>query len=175
MPQEPDILVLDSTAFIGLDFPKLLSLNCLFFTTQGVASELKDSRSQMNLDVLKYSDRLKFSSPQNKLIEEVKKRIKLIDQQTPLSQVDIEVLALTLQIKGVLISNDLNLQNAALHLNIPIKVISGKKITHLRKWQLKCKSCGKEIINGAKVCPICGGALKRVLIETTELNSKLIG
>ena len=174
MPQEP-ILVLDATAFIGLDFPRLLSINSSFFTTQGVVSELKDSRSQMNLDVLKYSDRLKFSVPQDCLIEEVKKRIQLIDQQTPLSQVDIEVLALALQVNGTLITNDLSLQNAALHLNIPIKVISGKKITRLHKWQLKCKSCGEVILNEMKVCPSCGGTLNRVLIETTKFNSDLMG
>jgi UPF0271 protein len=173
MPHEP-LLVLDATAFIGLDFPKLLSKKSSFLTTHGVVSELKDTRSKMNLDVLKYSNRLKFSVPQDSLIEKVKTRIKLIDQQTPLSRVDIEVLALALQVNGTLISNDLNLQNAALHLNIPIKVISGKKITHLRKWQLKCKSCGEVIINEIEVCPFCGGTLNRVLIETTKLNSNLI-
>ncbi|MFX1507994.1 MAG: NOB1 family endonuclease [Promethearchaeota archaeon] len=174
MLHEP-VLVLDATAFIGLDFPKLLSTSGSFFTTRGVASELKDSRSKMNLDVLKYSDRLRFSAPQDKLIEEVKKRIHLIDQQTPLSQVDIEVLALALQVNGTLVSNDLSLQNAALHLNIPIKVISGKKITHLRKWQLKCNSCSKVITDDVEVCPFCGGTLNRVLIETTKINSNLIG
>ncbi|MHA2202875.1 MAG: NOB1 family endonuclease [Candidatus Hodarchaeales archaeon] len=175
MTLEPDILVLDATAFIRLDFPQLQSIsNVLFFTTQNVVSELKDSRSRMNLDILKYSDRLKFSSPQYKLIKTLEKRIQLVDPQTKLSHVDIEVLALTLEVKGALVSNDLNLQNAALHLNIPVKVVSGKKITHLRKWQLKCKSCGKEIKDAVEICPICGGILKRVLIETTKLNSNLI-
>lgn len=175
MALEQNILVLDATAFIRLDFPQLQSLsNALFFTTQSVVSELKDSRSRMNLDILKYSDRLKFSSPQNKLIEELEKRIQVVDPQTTLSNVDIEVLALAFQLKGALVSNDLNLQNAALHLNIPVKVVSGKKITFLRKWQLKCKSCGEKIKGTVKICPSCGGILKRVLIETTKLDSKLI-
>ncbi|UCG04460.1 MAG: NOB1 family endonuclease [Candidatus Heimdallarchaeota archaeon] len=170
MASEPNTLVLDATAFIRLDFPQLQSLtNVSFFTTHSVVSELKDSRSRMNLDILKYSDRLRTSSPQKKLIEELKKRIQTIDPQTTLSHVDIEVLALALQLEGALVSNDLNLQNAALYLNIPIKVVSGKKITYLRKWQLKCKSCGKKIKDAVEICPICGGIVKRVSIETTKL------
>ena len=175
MASEPNILVLDATAFIRLDFPQLQSTNnTIFFTTQSVVSELKDSRSRMNLDILKYSGRLKFSFPQNKIIKELEKQIYSIDPQTSLSYVDIEVLALTLQLEGALVSNDLNLQNVALHLNIPIKVVSGKKILELRKWQLKCKSCGRKINDAIVNCPFCGGMLKRVLIETTKLNTKLI-
>jgi len=174
MAIKPSIFVLDATAFIRLDFPLLQTTNALFYTTPGVMSELKDLKSRTNLDVLRYSDRLKFSFPQNELIEQLEKRIQLIDPQTTLSQVDIEVLALTLQLKGSLVSNDLNLQNAALHLNIPIKVVSGKKITHLREWRLKCKSCGKVIKDTVEICPICGGNLKRFLIKKTKLNLELM-
>lgn len=170
MALKPSILVLDATAFIRLDFPLLQTIDALFYTTPGVMSELKDSKSRMNLDVLKYSNKLKLNSPQNELIEELKKRIQLIDPQTTLSQVDIEVLALTLQLKGSLVSNDLNLQNAAVHLNIPTKVFSGKKITHLRKWRLKCKSCGNVIKDTVESCPICGGNLKRFLIKKNRLE-----
>ena len=174
MALEPRILVLDTTAFIRLDFPLLQTTNAQFYTTPGVMSELKDSKSRMNLDVLKYSDRLKLNSPLNKLVKELEKRIQMIDPLTTLSQVDIEVLALTLQVKGSLVSNDLNLQNTALQLNIPVKVISGKKITDLRKWQLKCRSCGQEYKDPEDICLICGGSLKRVLIEKTKLNLDLI-
>lgn len=170
MVPESKILVLDATAFIRMDFPQLQTMNnTVFFTTQSVASELKDSRSRMNLDILKYSNRLKFSSPRNKLIKELEKRIQLVDPQTTLSHVDIEVLALAHQLKGVLVSNDLSLQNVALHLNIPVKVISGKKISQLRKWLLKCKNCGNKTEEAVEICPTCGGILKRVLKETTNL------
>ncbi|MFX0122889.1 MAG: NOB1 family endonuclease [Candidatus Hodarchaeota archaeon] len=163
MAFKPDILVLDATAFIRLDFPQLQAIsNVLFFTTQNVVLELKDPRSQMNLDILKYSDRLKVSSPQNKLVKEMEKRIQLIDPQTTLSSTDIEILALTHQLNGTLVSNDLSLQNIALHYNIPVKVVSGKKITFLRKWQLKCKSCGKKTEDTVENCSFCGGILKRV-------------
>ncbi|UCG89989.1 MAG: hypothetical protein JSU57_05875 [Candidatus Heimdallarchaeota archaeon] len=163
---KPEIFVLDSTAFIGLDFPQLQSNpNSLFYTTVNVVSELKNFRSRMNLDILKHSGRLQFGTPEITLLKELKGRIQVFDPQTTLSPIDIEVLALTVQLKGTLVSNDLSLQNAALHFKIPIKIISGKKITYLREWQLKCSSCGEIIKDLLRICPNCGGFLKRVPIE----------
>lgn len=168
---KPNIFVLDATAFIGLDFPILQTIpNVIFFTTLSVVSELKDFRSRMNMDVLKHSGLLQFNVPQNKLLQELKKRIQVIDPQTTLSPADIDVLALTLQLKGTLISNDLSLQNAALHFEIPIKVISGRKITYPRKWQLKCTSCGKFEKETLQICASCGGILKRVPTKTVKLK-----
>ncbi len=166
---ESNIFVLDATAFIGLDFPGLQAIpNAVFFTTLNVASELKDFRSRMNLDILKQSGRLQFGTSRSELLNELKKKIQRIDPQTPLSPIDIDILALTLQLKGTLISNDLNLQNAALYLRIPIKVISGRKITHPREWQLRCTSCMKIEENSLQICSFCGGILKRVPIETPK-------
>ncbi len=172
---KPEIFVLDATAFIGLDFPQLqTNPNSHFFTTLNVVSELKSFRSRMNLDILKHSGRLKFRTPEITLVKELKRRIQTIDPQTTLSSIDIEVLALTVQLNGILISNDLGLQNAALHFEIPVKVISGKKITYLREWQLKCASCGKIIRDLQRICPICGGFLKRVPIETIKQKPELM-
>ncbi|MFX1285154.1 MAG: NOB1 family endonuclease [Promethearchaeota archaeon] len=172
---KPDIFVLDATAFIGLDFPQLQkNPESNFFTTLSVVSELKNFRSRMNLDILKHSGRLQFGIPESNLLKKLKRRIEAIDPQTTLSSTDIEVLALAVQIKGTLISNDLSLQNAALHFKIPIKVISGKKITFLREWQLKCTGCGKIVKDLQQICPICGGFLKRVPIEPAKPKSELM-
>lgn len=170
---EPKIFVLDATAFIGLDFPKLQSItDATFFTTSNVVSELKDFRSRTNLDILKHTGRLKFNTPRKKLLHEVKKQIEVIDPQTTLSSVDIDVLALTLQMKGTLISNDLRLQNAAMHFDIPVKVVSGKKISFPRKWQLKCASCGKIFEESVQTCTFCGGILKKVLKGYSNQDQK---
>lgn len=167
--------MLDTTAFIGLDFPQLqLIPDVIFFSSLSVELELKDFRSRMNMDILKNTGRLQFGTPEKKILNELKKRIQMIDPQTPLSPVDFDVLALTYELNGTLISNDMNLQNAALHLKIPIRVISGKKITHPRKWQLKCTSCGKIEETALQTCAFCGGNLKRVSMKTTKLTSDQI-
>lgn len=164
--------MLDATAFIGLDFPLLqLIPDVDFFTTLSVELELKDFRSRMNIDILKNTGRLQFGTPEKNILNELKKQIQVIDPQTPLSPVDLDILAVTYQLNGTLISNDMNLQNAAVHLKIPIRVISGKKITHPRKWQLKCTSCGKIGETASQTCAFCGGNLKRVTKKTTKLSS----
>jgi rRNA maturation endonuclease Nob1 len=150
--------VLDATAFIGLDFPILQSIpDVNFFTTLSVELELKDFRSRMNIDILKSTGRLQFGTPEQNILNELKKQIQVIDPQTPLSPVDLDILAVTYQLNGTLISN-----------------ISGKKITHPRKWQLKCTSCGKIGEIASQTCAFCGGNLKRVSAKTTKLSSDQI-
>lgn len=166
---KPNRFVLDATAFIGLDFPQLQMIpNSKFYTSLKVESELKDFRSRTNLDILKHSGRLQICNPKENLLKDIKRRIQAVDPQTSLSSVDLGILTLALELKGTLISNDLHLQNAALYLNIPIKVISGKKITSLREWQLKCMSCGKIEEKETGICPSCGGDMKRVKISTPK-------
>ena len=168
---ESEIFVLDATAFIGLDFPRLQSFSDVkFFTTLSVELELKDFRSRMNIDMLKSTGRLQFGTPEKNILNRLKRQIKAIDPQTPLSPADLDILALAFQLEGTLISNDLNLQNTAFHLKIPIKVISGKKITHPKKWQLKCSSCGKIGEPTLHTCSFCGGKLKRVLKQGSKLS-----
>lgn len=164
--------ILDTTAFIGLDFPILQTWqNALFYTTSTVASELKDIRSKMNLDILIQSGKLKIDSPNQGLFKEIKKKIARVDPQSSLSDVDMDILVLSLQLKGTLITNDLALQNMAYNLSIPTRVISGKKISQIRKWVLRCKNCGKRADINEKQCSECGGPLRRVTIQTFTSNS----
>ncbi|MFX0173220.1 MAG: NOB1 family endonuclease [Candidatus Hodarchaeota archaeon] len=164
-PTEQNIYVLDATAFIGFNFPILMEPkvfpNATFFTTSSVASELKDFRSKMNLRSMKESGLLQFNTPNPEILHEITKKIKMIDPQSTLSDVDKDILTLALQLKGILITNDFAVQNIAYFLKIPIKSINGKKITNFRKWQLKCRSCGKNLEIYFQTCPHCGGQLKR--------------
>ncbi|MFX0049828.1 MAG: NOB1 family endonuclease [Candidatus Hermodarchaeota archaeon] len=168
-PSDQNIYVLDATAFIGLNFPILMEPktfpNASFFTTPSVASELKDFRSKMNLEAMKESGLLQFNTPIPEIQHKITNKIKMIDPQSTLSRVDIDILTITLQLKGILITNDFTIQNMAHFLKIPIKSIDGKKITNLRMWQLKCKSCGKNAEIYFQTCPHCGGQLKRKQIS----------
>lgn len=172
----PELFILDATAFIGLEFPLLMDSkafpNAVFFTTFSVASELKDFRSRMNLESLKQSGLLQFIVPHKEVLLDIAKKIQEIDPHSPLSSVDMDILALALQLGGTLISNDLTLQNAAYYLKIPIKTMNGKQIANLRIWQLKCKGCGKKIENYFQTCPHCGGKLKRKQLMNVEQKFK---
>lgn len=166
-------IVLDSTAFIKLEFPVLLDSKIFpkasFFTTSNVISELKDFKSRMNLDIAIQSSRLQIIEPSPEILSKVVNLSQRKDPRTPLSHTDISILALTLQLKGTLISDDFALQNAATHLQVPIKTLSGRKITHLKEWKLKCKSCGKFFTFSRQDCPNCGGQLIRKQYKSTKI------
>ncbi len=172
---KPKIIILDATAFIGLDFPKLLNLkNVVFYTTNGVISELKDFRSRMNLEVLKQKKNVYIQNPNLDIKILIENKIWKVDPHTTLSSTDIDILVLASQMEGTLMTNDLALQNIGFHLNIPINVISGKMVTHLHQWGLKCGSCGKKIQEKLINCPECGGKTKRVSIKTFQQKSRKI-
>jgi UPF0271 protein len=106
------------------------------------------------------TNKLKVSSPDSHIIKFVKKKILPLDPKTRLSKTDIEVLSLAKQEKGVLVTNDLALQNIAKQINIPIYTITGKEITEIRRAYLKCINCKTVIRDSYQNCPECGGELK---------------
>ncbi|MFW9855782.1 MAG: NOB1 family endonuclease [Candidatus Thorarchaeota archaeon] len=174
------IYVLDSTAFIRLDFPDLLfwgkSTTIEFYTTPGIVSELKDFRSRVNLDLLSQSTKFSVTEPSSSLVQKVKQEIQVFDPQTSLSQVDIGVISLTLELRDryngmvALITSDYRLQNAAGHLKVPIHALTDQKILQLRRWQLKCRSCGETTDIGGQICPSCGGQLSAVRLSASRGN-----
>ncbi len=156
------IHVLDSTVFIGLDFPILQSINAQkFVTTHSVIDELKDFRSKMNLDIMRQESKLEVIVPDLQALKLFKKRLRKIDPNTRLSETDIQVLALSYQLNGVVVTNDLALQNVAAHLNLKTRILSGKEIKEIRKTQLRCRSCKKVFRTSILRCPDCGGELKQ--------------
>ncbi len=167
------IHVLDTTAFIGLDFPILQTFEVRkFLTAHSVIEELKDFRSKMNLEVMLQSNELEVSSPNPKELRTLTHRIHKLEPKTRLSNTDIQVLALTRQVKGVLVSNDLSMQNIAKLMNIPIRVVSGKKVTGIRRSHLRCLSCKKTFQESDQQCPICGGELKLYFYKSRSKDLK---
>ena len=155
--------ILDSTAFIRLDFPIIQSIeNATFLTTNSVKEELKDFRSRMNLETMLHSNKLILTAPDPNNIKTMTEKLKKIDPIRKLSRTDIEILTLAWEENGVLITNDFAVQNAANQFKIKTQVVSGKKINYTRKGTLKCTSCNKNFKLPIHSCPECGGNLKQV-------------
>ena len=162
--------ILDSTAFIRLDFPRIQTIEeSTFLTTYSVKEELKDFRSRMNLDTMLLSNKLTLVSPDPNNIKAMTEKLKRVDPIRKLSLTDIEILTLALEENGVLITNDFAIQNAAHQFNIKTQVVSGKKIKYTRKGILKCTSCNKKFKLQTDSCPDCGGKLKQVY-STKKIN-----
>ncbi|MHA2153841.1 MAG: NOB1 family endonuclease [Candidatus Hodarchaeales archaeon] len=167
------IHVLDTTAFIGLDFPILQTLEVKkFLTAHSVIEEIKDFRSKMNLEVMLQSNELEILSPNPKELKTLTHRIHKLEPKTRLSNTDIQVLALARQVKGVLVSNDLTMQNMAKLINIPTRVVSGKKVTAIRRSHLRCLSCKRTFQESDQPCPACGGELKQYFTKSRSKDRK---
>ena len=84
-----------------------------------------------------------------------------------LSQTDISVLALALQLKNqgldiFTVSDDFAVENSARLLDIPITPIITRGIKKVVKWITYCRGCGKVFKNKRIVsCDVCGTELKR--------------
>ena len=77
-----------------------------------------------------------------------------------LSPVDRTVLALALDLKGEIWSDDYSIQNVAASMGIAFRPIGMKGIKKVFRWGYRCVGCGKRYEKNMPDCPICGSALK---------------
>ncbi len=108
--------MLDSSAFINafsVDFENAL-------TTPGVVEEVKDLASKGLFEVAREKG-LRITSPSHDFIEKVKKVA-----SSRLSRVDLEVLALALEEKAVVVTDDYRMQNTAKKLGLKfVSIVRG--------------------------------------------------
>ena len=149
--------VLDTSALFSMqDLPP--DVRC--FTTPGVLKELEkfgDRRSEL------WGEMLTVSEPTSTSLRKVREASSRTGDSTRLSPTDIEVLALALELKAQVLSDDYSLQNLATYLGIPFKPVGLKGIKDLRRWRWRCIGCGKVFDKEMPDCPICGSKLKSTL------------
>lgn len=85
-----------------------------------------------------------------------------------LSQTDLELLALALELKNeglnpLIITDDYSIQNVANKMKIEFSSLTTKGINRLLKWIRYCPACYKKFNDNIslKICSICGTKLKR--------------
>ena len=82
-----------------------------------------------------------------------------------LSPIDIEILALSLEMGAILHTDDYRMQNVARSAGIEWKPVSQRGISSGWKWEIRCTGCGKTDNasaneNQIKDCDICGSPRK---------------
>jgi endoribonuclease Nob1 len=158
-------LILDSTAFYaGIPYQG----NGRYYTTYLVLEEIKHHSVGSSL----IHSRVQVTEPLPESMEKVKATAAKTGDIGALSQTDISLLALALDLAkgdgGVsLVSDDFAVRNVAEVLSIPLAKTSlkggeWKNIT----WRLFCKGCGKQYTNPKlTVCPVCGTELIRKAVS----------
>jgi UPF0271 protein len=151
---------LDAGAFYtGFIF---LSSGYLYYTTQPVFDEVKHiKRSHGAIEALIESNTLQILNSDRKSIEKVVAAARNTGDYAKLSDADISIIALALQLEIVLVTNDYAVANVATTLKIPVNSVASKGITHTRRWIAYCSACGRAFGPNAKECRLCGNRLRR--------------
>ena len=151
---------LDAGAFYtGLVF---LSSAYQYWTTQAIFDEVKHiKRSHGAIEALLESNTLQVLNSDRKNIDKVVAAARRTGDYKKLSEADISVIALALQLKIALLTDDFAVANVATTLKIPVMSVASKGITHTRRWIAYCSACGKAFGPNAKECRLCGNRLRR--------------
>jgi len=150
--------VLDSSAFYaGIPF----SSNEPSVTTSHVYNEIKHIKKDHDaVQILIETRRLKISDPEHKFIITVNDAAKKSGDFPNLSQEDISIIALSLQLNAELITDDFAVSNVAKNLSIKVIPIMTSGIKKIVTWVYYCPGC-KTDFSETRNCPNCGNRLKR--------------
>ncbi len=156
--------VLDATSFYaGIPF----SSQEKYYTTSLVYNEIKHIKKHHNaVNTLMELGRLELIDPEKKFIEKATQKAKDTGDFTELSNEDLSVIALSLQLNSDLVTDDFAVSNVAKQLGISIQPLMTRGISKVLQRTLYCAGCQKEFRSG-KQCPVCGTTLKKRLAKKT--------
>jgi UPF0271 protein len=147
------VLILDTSALFSMeDLPQ-----DDIAVPAGVIDELrryKDHRLDRWGDLLRVSECTKASMAK---VKDVASRSGDIGR---LSDVDVSVIALALDLNGIVLTDDFSIQNVCKIMNIEYRSVGTNGIKRIEKWNYRCNGCGKWYKEKMNDCPICGSSMK---------------
>jgi UPF0271 protein len=146
-------LILDTSALFSMeDLP-----DDDFVVPEGVINELrryKDHRLDRWGDLLRVSE---CKKPSLKKVEDAATKSGDIGR---LSDVDISVIALAVDLNGIVLTDDYSIQNVCKIMGIVYRTVGMDGIKKIEKWNYRCNGCGKWYKEKMNDCPICGSSMK---------------
>jgi UPF0271 protein len=136
------------------------SLQGEIFTTPSVIEEIADVRSRCRLEAL-LATGLSVVSPSAESVSRVSAAAGETGDTTRLSSTDTDLLALSLDLGAVTVTDDYAIQNVAQRLGLAVEEILQRK-ARPRRWKFRCPGCNRRY-SAAGSCPVCGSPLKRSL------------
>ncbi len=157
-----DFRILDASAFYA-GVPFRSSEDC--FTTTLVYDEIKHIKKNHDaLGTLLETNRLKIREPDSESTRRAIQASKETGDFPQLSKQDISIIALCIETKGQIISDDFAISNVAKNLGLEILPIMTSGIEDVGKWVHYCPGCRTNHSSGTE-CPACGTPLKRKLLK----------
>ncbi|MEM2145391.1 MAG: NOB1 family endonuclease [Candidatus Jordarchaeaceae archaeon] len=159
------IIILDTSAFVAGFTPSTVDLYA--YSVQDVERELKDSLALSRFQAALKAGKLKILNPEPYFVEEVKEISKETGDRLYLSEADLHVLALAIQLKNksyspILVTDDYSMQNVATKMGIKFASLATLGIKYYLKWLVYCPACRHKYPTDHKnkYCKVCGTKLK---------------
>lgn len=129
-----------------------------YLVPESVLDEIKDEVTRTAIGIAIKNRKVKVINPDNECIKKVRGVVEKTGDFS-LSDTDIDVLALALQKKCPIITDDYAIQNVASELGLEYEKVSQRGIKKRSHWIKICSGCGKIYSADSRVCYICGSKL----------------
>jgi len=120
--------------------------------------------------------KLTVRSPKNSVFQEIQEASRKVGDMRYLSEADLQVLALALELKGrglspLIVTDDYSIQNVANKIDVKFTSLMTFGIKFRFKWILYCPACFRKYPSDYKfkICEVCGTELKRKPKKKTRL------
>ena len=123
--------------------------------------EVSRGKQSRDLDLLSEIS-IKIVEPSSNNVERVREAAEKTGDIGRVSSTDMDILALALDIKGIILTDDYSVQNLAKHLGIDYRSGVEKGIKKEYEWHWRCRGCGRYFDEEKVDCPICGSDLRSV-------------
>lgn len=170
------VVVLDTSAFVAGFDP--FSIEGELFTSPAVKEEIvENSMSGVRFRTAVESGKLKVKMPSEAFIDRTKSSATVIGDKHLLSETDIQVLALALELRTrgsspLIVTDDYSMQNVANQIGIEFASLATFGIRLRLQWLRYCPACYRRYPTDSKtgICEICGTKLKRKPLKKYRLN-----
>jgi UPF0271 protein len=172
-------LVLDTSAFIAGFDPSTVEAE--LFSVPEVEQELtKAGLPKVRFDSAVQSKKLKVKQPEPVFLGKAREASKQVGDLLYLSETDIRILALAMQLKTegrspIIVTDDYSIQNVTGKIGVNYSPLTTFGIKYYLKWTLYCPACRKKYPPDYKyqTCKICGTTLKRKPEAKTAANNHM--
>jgi UPF0271 protein len=148
--------VLDSSALLNNFQPKTGDEMVI---PSSVAEELKSHEGREKIEML-ISLGAVIEKPLQRYSERAKEIAEDVGELGRLSDVDIEVIALALEKKACVVSDDYSIENVCRYAGIDFISVATDGIKKLFKYAYRCTGCGRYYKKYYEECPVCGSKFK---------------
>jgi len=167
-------MVLDTSALlVGFD---PLSISEDQATVPKVKEEIKTNyMTWMRFKTAVENGKLKVKAPSEEFLKRVKASAITVGDSFFLSETDMQILALALELKAAgyspqIVTDDYSIQNVATQMGIEFASLATFGIRRLLEWVRYCPACHREYPAdyGSTKCAVCGTKLKRKPRKTAK-------